>query len=341
MRPCVATQLLLGLALGAGSSSVALGQAQLQVRQQAIVGGDVSEDAASATALIGDCDATLVGADLLLTAAHCVEKTPTEAWFGPSREQAYLSVSIEACTAHPEYPSKPGTDIAYCTLADRVTEIDPVDLPSSCDEDPAQQQGAWLVLRGHGYVTVARQEARIEREVAVLIQTLQADGRELVVGDRSHGACHGDSGGSGLSVAEDGSLTLIGVISHRGPTNDPYAAENCASTTIVTRVAPHLAWLQAETGAVLRASCSAAPQAATNSTLPVFMPDADDPFAAAETTPRPPPAPPTTQTSPAVGCAVSHAPPRSALFEAWPWVALLTLAQRRARRRPSRTALHP
>jgi hypothetical protein len=312
---------------------MALGQTQLGVRQQAIVGGEATDsDAVSATALIGNCDATLVRTDLLLTAAHCVApSTPKQAWFGASLERAFLGVSIERCAAHPDYPWKPGCDIAYCRLADKVTEIVPASLGSSCDADPAQQQGAWLVLRGHGYVTAAQQEARIEREVAVRIQALEAEGRELVVGDRTHGACKGDSGGSGFGVAEDGSLVLVGVISHRGPSLDGNVAENCASTTIVTRIAPHLAWLWTETGLFSSISCAAVPQDRTKSSLPVFVPDEDGPFAAAETAQRPQPEPPTTQTSPAVACAVSHAPPRLALSEAWPWVLLLTGPALRAR----------
>lgn len=256
----VTRQLLGWLALSAALTPRTFAQPDVKVLTAAIVGGHLTGNGAvSATALIDDCDATLVADDLLLTAAHCLgEGAPTQAWFGNSMEQAVITAPIAYCQAHPGYPETAGSDIAFCVLTESVTDIEPMLLEANCALDTKNVEQTDLTLRGHGYVTAARQEERVEREVEVHVDTVQADGRELVVGDREHGACNGDSGGTAYRTLGDGDAELVGVISRRGPAMDGTEGTNCESTTVVTRVAPHLAWIALTTGAVLSTTCDKA-----------------------------------------------------------------------------------
>lgn len=253
----ITRQLLSWIALGAALTPRALAQPDVEALAQAIVGGySTGNGAVSATALIGECDASLVAEDLLLTAAHCLnENVPTQAWFGHSMEAAVITAPIAYCQAHPGYPTTDGTDIAFCVLSESVTELAPMLLEGNCAMDPSRVEQSSLVLRGHGFVTEARAEERVEREVEVRVDTEQAEGRELVVGDHEHGACNGDSGGSAYRTLGDGDVELVGVISRRGPALDGTDSTNCESTTVVTRVAPHLAWIASSTGAVLSTTC--------------------------------------------------------------------------------------
>jgi hypothetical protein len=189
--------------------------------------------------MIGTCSATLVQPNLIVTAAHCLDAGPSEAWFGAQR------VAITYCEAHPDYERVLGADIAFCTLA---SSGPPPARLSSC-EDPRA-----VTLVGYGYTDAQERGTRAERAVRVRVRDVRAEGRELVVGDDDHGACHGDSGGS----AFDERAALVGVISRRGPALDTEYVEDCGSTTIVTALAPHLAWLESASGVTLSASCPAA-----------------------------------------------------------------------------------
>ncbi len=230
------------------SSNVAWAE-PLEVIAQAIVGGRAANgDLASATAIIGTCDATLVAPTLLVTAAHCLEDGPTQAQFGASSDDATLTVPIAQCGAHPDYQPGVTADLAFCVLAQAVDNIQPAQVPADCADTLGVGDALWLV--GHGYSSAAEQDARIARQVEVRID---ADhDLEFVVGDDTHGACNGDSGGSVYSA--DG-VQLVAVISRRGPADDGGSADNCASRTVVTALAPYLDWLQQASGVALGIAC--------------------------------------------------------------------------------------
>jgi hypothetical protein len=241
-----------GRGLGVLLSCWAAGaEAQVSGIEQAIVGGQpLIEQRISPTALIGTCDATLVAPEVLVTAAHCTWDHPTEAWFGPSQREARLTVEISHCVAHPDFETHPdGNDIAYCVLRGDTSAVEAALLVEPDERaDPVELVGAELVLIGHGYTSDAL-GPRVARWVDVQVDDVRHDGRELVVGDSAHGACHGDSGGSAFMAQPDGTTRLVGVVSRRGPSTDDSMAATCASTTIVTSLRPHLEWLKASTAA--------------------------------------------------------------------------------------------
>lgn len=218
----------------------ATARAQVGHVEQAIVGGQLLEQATlSPTALLGACDGTLVSPHVLLTAAHCVGTPPKHATFGASEQDARVVVEVERCVAHPEFARSVGHDLAFCTVRGDTSAIVPATLIEHADE---LELGANIMLIGHGYTTGDRSDrTRVARWVNVAIESF--DSGELIVGDPEHGACHGDSGGSAFVGAADGGVRLAGVVSRRGPRADGTAGETCSSTTRVTPIQPHLAWL--------------------------------------------------------------------------------------------------
>jgi hypothetical protein len=63
-----------------------------------------------------------------------------------------------------------------------------------------------------------------------------------VSGDATHSACHGDSGGPAV-IGGTGDWTLVGET--HGPGDDH---GECATTTLYTGIAGHLAWIRAQIG---------------------------------------------------------------------------------------------
>jgi hypothetical protein len=217
-------------------------QAQLGHIAQAIVGGEVLDEAVlSPTAMLGLCDGTLVSPNVLLTAAHCVGAPPAYATFGASEQEARVVVEVERCVAHPEFERSSGHDLAFCIVRGDTSAIRPATLIGHTDE---LSVGEDVVLVGHGYTTGdGSDRTRLARWVTVRVDAIDPDGGELVVGDTAHGACHGDSGGSAFVPAADGHAQLAGVVSRRGPGSDAVPGATCASTTLLTALQPHLAWL--------------------------------------------------------------------------------------------------
>jgi secreted trypsin-like serine protease len=63
-----------------------------------------------------------------------------------------------------------------------------------------------------------------------------------VSGDRTHSACHGDSGGPAVTGVR-GDWTLVGETHGPGDNNG-----ECATTTLYTGIAAHLSWIQQQIG---------------------------------------------------------------------------------------------
>lgn len=219
------------------------------VSASAIVGGvDALRCAGAATVFIDGCSATLIHPTILVTAAHCIDAQPKYAFFSDAVAGSSDAVSITYCGAHPNYLREPGTDLAFCVLAGKGVVIPYVPVIAACEPEVEARVGAALTLIGAGREELEAPADTQKRWVDVTVRSISRDGRELVTGDSQHGACHGDSGGSVYAKLPDASSRLVAVISRRGLTEDGAIAADCAGTTVVTMLRPHLAWLEAATG---------------------------------------------------------------------------------------------
>lgn len=197
-----------------------------------IIGGTAAPDDDAVVLLVSfppdrsvmaTCSATLVAADVLLTAAHCVDAANHPGWlfgafFGDSAEQydtlAELEPQLAAVTevhALPDYdPDAPFYgDIGVAILAAAVTDV--ASIPYGREPLDAAVVGAPARIVGYGQATVGVYSST-RRQAATVVAAIDA-GDTIAVGDADHVTCLGDSGGPALYDAGAGEI-VIGVDSY-------------------------------------------------------------------------------------------------------------------------------
>lgn len=184
-----------------------------------IVQGEVTDDFPATAALMGDgmafCTGTLVGARLVVTAAHCLEDgAPESIYFGSEPGGAGTVVGVQSVVAHPQYEESGGWvgDIGVVLLSESPAGIAPVPLsPRNADD----LTGAVVTYVGYGDTQGTGGEG-YKKKANGHITELIDDYIEVQPEDGS--ACYGDSGG-GVYHEDGGVLTVLGVVSF-GYTDD-------------------------------------------------------------------------------------------------------------------------
>jgi hypothetical protein len=195
------------------------------------------------------CTGTLIGANVVVTAGHCV--------FGDCASRVYVGLdsnapdpnkiyNVKKTILHPNYsPATLRNDVAIVVLEKEVPGVMPRRIAPSTDIDSA------FYVRLAGYGLTERFEAGIQMTVDCAVATLDCNcadcsddfgchaGFELVAGGMGLDSCNGDSGGPAY-IEKDGELLLAGATS-RATTN---AAAPCGEGGIYVRIDKYRDWIE-------------------------------------------------------------------------------------------------
>lgn len=195
------------------------------------------------------CSGTLIGKNVVVTAAHCV--------FGECADRVFIGGDFnhpeagrlvkvrrrngELCAiAHSEYNSVTFEhDIALLILEETVENVAPCQIASKDEIDNA----FYLRLAGFGFTDFQRTMVGVKSQVDVLVASCDCNSTrdqrrygcnpstEIVAGGNGHDSCNGDSGGPAYVIV-DGIAKLAGATSR--PTRNSLQA--CGDGGVYTRV---------------------------------------------------------------------------------------------------------
>lgn len=219
---------------------------------------------------MGTCGAVLIGPDLVLTAAHCKDRTDSELLIGAYRKWRTDGGAVprfcDRWIQHPLYDEanpQDGYDVALCLL-DRPVEIDPEarvrlelnedpSVPAGGDEVTVIGMGQLEFQTGDGleFLQYVREPALSDDVCGAVYDGLIDDFEGLLcVGDLAggKGACTGDSGGPAVrrTIRSDGTVVdaHVGLVSFIvTPVDDARCA--AANTPVVyTQTSAHIGWIR-------------------------------------------------------------------------------------------------
>lgn len=225
--------------------------------QSSIIGGKlvaVKEVPAQTSVLLYDtakkaiCTGSLIGNNLVLTAAHCLGTDPSKMLVifhtDSSKAKKEDARQVVGAIANPLWRTnrnlpKNSGDIAlvkYLGATPAGYKAATI-LPNTS----ALKTGTAVLLAGYGISDgVKKSGSGVLRQVMTTISNAQFSASELQLEQRKgQGACHGDSGGPAYIVS-NGTYYLWGVTS-RGD-QDP--RDHCNGFSIYTNLLAHVKWLQ-------------------------------------------------------------------------------------------------
>ena len=212
----------------------------------------------------GGCTGTLIAPDVVLTAGHCIEYSPTAIiantvdYDGPGGER----IAVTRAMAHPGWEGS--YDVGVLVLARPATTA-PRPAATSCVFEQQFAVGAAVELVGFGATDLQGESFNSRlRQVTASVRDPDCSGGdgcvssispggEFVAGGMGIGSCFGDSGGPVYRTTPWGTY-VVGVVS-RGVDS---GRDPCGGGGIYVRTDAVLDWVEQATGrTVLRGLCGA------------------------------------------------------------------------------------
>ena len=203
----------------------------------------------------GYCTGTLIAADRVVTAAHCMidsEASDFSFVMHPDQSSPAVGLAVSSFKIHPKYDQNASNyDIAVLTLASKAP-FAPLSVARTLN--PGSLIGKKLTTVGYGRAkkpseaNVEEAGTGIKREVDLTVTAVSDSKIRLEEPGKS--ACHGDSGGAYLQLSPSGEPQLAGVTS--------CGDSNCSSYGVATRVDVFLDFLGMEEGTTepsIKAAC--------------------------------------------------------------------------------------
>ena len=188
-----------------------------------LIGGEIADPADwPASPWIGNCSSTLIGENVLLTAAHCVGNG------GTVRFSKDTTVYTGRCTHHSSYRRNSTADWALCKLTSSVSDVDPETVATAAEVECAT--GKRYLWTGYG---CTRWGGRLDgnfRTGEVGVISCPSGSNHDTVTRGTVALCSGDSGGGGYVVGSDGSRKVIGVNSRSNTRDTSYVSSTYVSS---------------------------------------------------------------------------------------------------------------
>jgi MYXO-CTERM domain-containing protein len=209
-----------------------------------IYGGQISEPCAwPTTVTLDSCTGTLVHPEVVIYAAHCGAGY-NQVKFGETANSPAKTVATRYCRTNPAYGGAgPGTDQAFCVLAQPVTDVPIVPIAMGC-ETSVLNPGTEVAIVGFGEADSAPTYG-VKREAMTFIGL--NNGAEVFIGGGGVTSCFGDSGGPAYvrlssEIGGDDTWRVFGIVSYG-------TSQQCGAGAYYSMMHTGMAWFEGQLAA--------------------------------------------------------------------------------------------
>lgn len=205
------------------------------------------------------CSGTLLTPEIVMFAAHCTEQSGWQAdaiGFGEDGYNAERLIATAECETHPAYdPGSQFLDLAYCRLAEPVTDIPIIPMLMGC-EVGVLDPGDSVAIVGFGAAAglydgndLDIQGGGPKRFTKMTVEAVDFAANDLLILGDDTGACFGDSGGPAFVQLPNGEWRVIGAASTLHP-NTPYLPGDnvCTYGTVYELGFTEAGWIEGTSG---------------------------------------------------------------------------------------------
>lgn len=203
----------------------------------------------------GACTGTLIAPDVVLTAGHCIDMTPTDVIINTTdyAGNGGIKAKVKTATAYPNWQTS--YDVAVITLTAPVTGVTPRKIGTACTFSEGFTDSKMVHLVGFGLTDTAGQgnNTRLNETMAPVTDAdcsgpggcvaSVRPGGEFIAGGGGNDSCFGDSGGPVYLDTPRGAV-VVGAVS-RGLDG---AATPCGGGGIYVRTDKIVQWIETTAG---------------------------------------------------------------------------------------------